>query len=64
MTDRQTLNKELETVNRQISELNNNLIKGLQVAGIEFIDLYTYIDRYNKLAIRKDKILYLLAVDV
>lgn len=61
---REELNEELKKVDEDIEKLSNNLIKALQEIGIEYIDLYTYIDQLNKLSTRKNKIQYLLAVDI
>ena len=58
------LQKELDKINQDIQKLNNNLIAGLQTAGIEFIDLYRYIDLLDILTVRKNKIQYLIATDI
>ncbi len=61
---KEELNEELDKVNEEIQKLNDNLIKALTDIGIEYIDLYTYINLYNKLEIRKNKIQYLLATNL
>lgn len=58
---REELNEELEKVNKEIETLNNNLIKVLTDVGIEHIDLYSYINSFNNLEVRENKIQYLLA---
>lgn len=58
------LNEELEKVNEEIQTLTDNLIKALQDIGIEYIDLYTYINLVNNLTTRKNKIQYLLATNL
>lgn len=62
--DNKALNKELEAINNDIKILNDNLIKALKVATIEYIDLYVYIDRLNVLLTRKNKIQYLIAINI
>ena len=44
---KEELNEELEKVDDKIQKLNDNLIKALQDIGIEYLDLYTYINLYN-----------------
>lgn len=58
------LNVELEKVNEDIQKLNDNLIKVLTDVGIEYIDLYGYIDRINTLQTRKSKIEYMIATKI
>ena len=62
--DNNTLNKELELINQDIKKVNDNLIKALQSVGIEYIDLYTYINLLDTLTIRKNKIQYLIATNI
>lgn len=62
--DNKQLQTELDKINADIKKINNNLIKALQTVGIEYIDLYTYINLINKLTLRKDKIQYLIAVNI
>ncbi len=61
---KEELNEELEKVNEEIQKLTDNLIKALQDIGIEYIDLYTYINLINNLTTRKNKIQYLLATNL
>lgn len=61
---REELNEELEKVNEDIEKLNNNLIKALTDIGIEFVDLYTYINHINNLTSRKNKLQHLIAVKI
>ena len=57
---KEELDEELEKVNKEIQTLNDNLIKVLTDIGIEHVDLYSYINSYNKLELRKTKIETLL----
>ncbi len=58
------LDEELKKVNEEIETLNNNLIKALTEVGIEYLDLNTYINLYEALKMRKDKIVYLQALNL
>ena len=41
---KEELDEELEKVNKEIEKLTNDLINALQTVGIEYLDLYTYIN--------------------
>lgn len=58
------LQVELNKINKDIKKVNDNLIKALMTVGIEYIDLYTYINLIDKLTLRKNKIQYLIAVNI
>ncbi len=62
--DNKALKKELDNINKDIKKVNDNLIKGLESIGIEYIDLYTYINLIDTLTIRKNKIQYLIATNI
>ena len=61
---KEQLDVELEKVNKEIEKLTNDLINALQTVGIEYLDLYTYINLRDKLITRKSKISYMIAVDL
>ena len=63
MSNKKEYQRELNKVNRQIQIINDELIKALQQIGIEFVDYNRYITRYEALQMRKDKLLYLLALE-
>ena len=54
---------ELKEVNNDIKTLESNLIKGLQVVGIEQLNLTSFLDQLEVLQLRKNKIKYLIALD-
>ena len=56
MKDKQTLTKELEAINKDIKKVNNNLIDALNAVGIEYINLYQYINLINNLKLKKQQI--------
>lgn len=64
VNDRKALLKERDKINAEIDILNKNLINALNTIGIEYIDLYAFIDRLNVLMSRKNKIHYLLAIEI
>lgn len=56
------LEKEYKQVNKDIKALNDNLINALQSIGIEFIDMDAYINRYDALMLKKNKLMVLIAL--
>ena len=61
---KEQLDVELEKVNEDIQKLTDNLIKVLTDVGIEYVDLYTYINKLDNLKLRKSKIEFMIASDV
>ena len=53
---KEELDVELEKVNEDIQKLTDSLIKVLNDVGIEYIDLYAYINKIENLKSRKNKI--------
>lgn len=55
MSDNKEIIQKIEEVNKEIEKVNDNLIKALETMGIEYIDLYTYIETVNNLKMLKQK---------
>ena len=61
---KEELDVELEKVNEDIQKLTDSLIKVLTDVGIEYIDLYAYINKIENLKSRKNKIEYMIASEI
>lgn len=61
---KEELDVELEKVNEDIQKLTDSLIKVLNDVGIEYIDLYAYINKIENLKSRKNKIEYMIASEI
>lgn len=57
------LAQELNEINADIKRLESNLIKGLQIVGIEQLNINAFLDQLEVLQLRKNKIKYLIALD-
>lgn len=49
-------NNDLKRINKQINQLQTELLKQLQTTNIEYIDLYRYVNQLEALKIKKDSI--------
>nr|WP_295000902.1 hypothetical protein [uncultured Methanobrevibacter sp.] len=58
------LENDLKECDEEIKKLQNRLTDLLNIMSIEYIDLYEFINELDTLKSRKNKIKYLLAVDV
>lgn len=61
---KEELDMELEKVDEDIQKLTDSLIKVLTDVGIEYIDLYTYIQKIDNLKARKNKIEFMIASEI
>lgn len=61
---REELEKSLKECNDEIAQLQQRLIDALNAVGIEYVDLYSFINEMNVLETRKNKLNYLLAIKI
>lgn len=61
---KEEVDEELEKVNKELEALIDKLIKALQDIGIEFIDLYSYINLCDQLTTRKAKLVTLQTIHI
>ena len=55
MSDNKEIIQKIEEVNEEIEKVKQNLIKALETVGIEYINLYEYINTVNNLKQLKQK---------
>ena len=63
MTDKETYNKELDKVTKELDKVAELLKEQLDSTPIEFIDLYQYISLIDTLSTKKQKLIYLSAME-
>ncbi len=65
MTNKEAIIKDIDNINKQIDTVQKNLIEALEVVGIEYINLYQYIDTINNLKqLKQSKKQQLILCDV
>jgi hypothetical protein len=57
---KEELENSLKNVNKEIELLQKRLINSLNEVGIEYVNLYVFIEELNKLSRRKSRISYQL----
>lgn len=56
------LKRKLDNTNKAINKLSDTLIKHINVVGIEYVNLYDYINKLNTLKTKKNLLLYQIAL--
>ena len=56
------LKQDLDITNKAIKNLETQLIKQIKIIGLEYIDLYTYINDISTLKTRKNLLMYQIAL--
>ena len=56
------LKRQLDNTNKALDDVKRTLIKHIDIVGIEYINLYDYINKINTLKTRKNLILYKIAL--
>lgn len=59
---KEELEKYLNECNEEIEMLQKRLIDSLNTVGIEYVDLYKFIDEINQLSMKKSRISYQLNI--
>ena len=62
MKTKETYLKELNNVNKAIKEVESNYINALCMIGYEYLNNSHYTNRLDTLLIKKDKLMYLIAL--
>lgn len=57
-----TYKKELDKVNKELDQLGELLKESIDTMGLEYIDLYRFIDLCDTLTTKKSKLIYLIGV--
>ena len=63
MSKKELYAKQIKLVNKDIAELEQLLITAINEVGLEYLDIYSFISKRDALVMKKDKLLYLLALE-
>lgn len=56
------LKRQLDNTNKAINKLSDTLKKHIDIVGLEYVNLYDYINKINTLKTKKNLIMYKIAL--
>ena len=56
------LKRQLKSTNKAIDNLSDTLKKHIDIVGLEYVNLYDYINKLNTLKTKKNLLLYQIAL--